>query len=125
MQGLKRYLKYIEIMDIFKMSLSSLLEQFYRYIETFKGKETCHELQYLQPLKYMWETTPAKINVAGKDSVHLTSVMLQHIPSSDRQLLFSLPPIIPSCGDFASGLLQIPKSEQKTWMFIGTDGFQS
>lgn len=107
------------------MSLSSFLKQFYRYFETFKGKETCHKLQNLQPLKYIWDTTPAKRNVPGKDSIHLATVRLQYIPSSDRQLLFSLPPIIPSCGDFASDLLQIPKSEQRTWMFIGTDGVQS
>lgn len=106
------------------MSLPYFLEQFYRYFETCKGKETCHKLQYLQPLKYMWETTPAKRNVPGKESIHLTTVRLQYIPSSDRQLLFSLPLIIPSWGDFASDLLQIPKSEQKTGMFIATDGFQ-
>lgn len=48
---------------------------------------------------------PAKNNVSSKGSLHLTTVKLQYNPSSDRQLPFSIMPLIPSCGDFAIHLL--------------------
>lgn len=50
-------------------------------------------------------TIPAKRNVPSKGSLHLSIFKLQYNPSSDRQLPFSIMPLIPSCGDFAIHLL--------------------